>query len=253
MGLQSYLETPAFPGIGPETAKKLIAGASTEIFSHLSNGPQNLANKCGISLEIAEKFSALWQKREKTRFLQILVRQLGFKNSAAREVIDRFGNHIIEKLLEDPFMLVRDLKFFSFDDASRVSILLGGDTSETKKVHAAIEECLYRVERERGHTCAPLSRVAKDASELTAVELSKVEETVKDPPDWFVSFNVGDRKFISTKASYDREKDIFDDLERDRSQSPPPNVSRKCGASQQWARRYRKNSWQASNLLLTFD
>lgn len=212
LGLQSYLETPAFPGIGPETAKKLIAGASTEIFSHLSGSPQNLAKQCGISLEIAEKFSELWQKREKTRHLQILIRQLGFKNAAAREVVERFGNQIIEKLLDDPFLLVRDLRYFSFDDASRVSMLLGGDTSDTRRLHAAIEECLYRVERERGHTCAPKSRVVKDAAELTSIALSEVEEIFADLPDRFASFNVGDREFISTKVSYDREKDIFDDL-----------------------------------------
>ena len=86
-GIRSYLETYAFKGIGPETAKKLAVPETENIYADLSRPSEVLSSKYGINAEVAAKFEKAWAKTIETRDLQIMLRQLGLGNAVVKQIL----------------------------------------------------------------------------------------------------------------------------------------------------------------------
>jgi len=212
-GLQSFLSTGIFKGIGPETAKTLIKNSSDEIYKDLFLPTQELKKKFEVSENIATALEHGWRQTENTRNFEILLRELGFSNPAIKSSAEKIGNKIIEKILANPYQLVRDVSFFNFSDAEQIVKHLNLDVSNKDRIISAMEQCLMRIEVQRGHTCAPYERALKDVKELISENSEAITTCVKDAGEHFSFFEFDKKEYIALKDSADREQQIAEKLQ----------------------------------------
>ncbi|MBT3765887.1 MAG: AAA family ATPase [Proteobacteria bacterium] len=219
-GLKSYFGTYAFKGVGTQTADKLLSGAKSDVFAHLSETPDKLVEHCGISLKAAIAFAEAWAATEKTRNLQVLLREIGFGNAGCRDVIDQYGEEIIDKLLTDPYGLVEEIRYFSFDDAAKAIKAMGLKQTREQKLVAAIKEALRRTERERGHTCMPLKRLFDGVQRISEYSPDDVEEFLSGDQSIFEKFEYRNAVVVASREAWEREKKIITFLKKLGSASP---------------------------------
>ena len=174
-GIQSYLQTHAFKGIGPETARKLAVPETYNVFEDLSRPAEEISVAYGINASTATLFETAWAKTSKTRDIQIMLRQLGLGNAVVKQIRETLGNDVIEEILSNPYELVKKIKYFTFEDAENIVAGLNLDLSSDQRIISAMELCLYRIEKDRGHTCAPLERAFKDNDKLIEFDHDIIE------------------------------------------------------------------------------
>lgn len=213
-GIRSYLATYAFKGIGSKTADSLLSNFQGDVFMHLSQPPKAIAEQCNIPRKAAEAFCDAWAATANTRNLQILLRQLGFGNAACREAIDKYGADVIERLLEDPYALVGELRYFSFDDASNAITAIGLEQQSDQRLSAAIKEVLRRTERQRGHTCMPLSRLSQMVQSLSADSAEDVEHLLHSENRNFRLLEYRNTEVVASKEGWEREQRIITFLKK---------------------------------------
>jgi exodeoxyribonuclease V alpha subunit len=207
-GVRSYLETYAFKGIGKETAKKFADPSSANIFGDLSRSPEEISSAIGIPSASAKAFKKAWIGAHGSRELHILLRDLGIGHAASNQIIKEYGNLIIHQILSDPFHMVRHVKYFSFEDAQRIVEDLKLDLPEDHKIASAMELCLSRIENQRGHTCAPIVRAFQDVSKIIDVDQDTLDKTLRSMTDRFAFIFSGDKEYISTQISAERDAKI---------------------------------------------
>ena len=71
-----------------------------------------------------------------------------------------------------------------------------------------MELCLFRIEKNRGHTCAPLERAFKDNDRLIDVDHDIMEGVLRSATEHFKFAEYGDREYIATVPSFERENEI---------------------------------------------
>ena len=207
-GIQSYLQTLAFKGIGPETARKLAIPETENIFEDLSRPGKEISDAYGINAATATLFEDAWAKSSKTRDIQIMLRQLGLGNAVVKQIRETLGNDIIDEILSNPYQLVRKITYFTFEDAENIVAGLNLDLSSDQRIISAMELCLYRIEKNRGHTCAPLERAFKDNDKLIDVDHDIMEGVLRSATEHFKFAEYDDREHIATVPSFERENEI---------------------------------------------
>lgn len=212
-GIQSYLQTLAFKGIGPETAKKLAVPETDNIFQDLSRPATEISDAYGINAAAATQFEMAWAKTSKTRDIQIMLRQFGLGNAVVKQIRETLGGDVIEEILSNPYELVRKIKYFTFEDAENIVAGLNLDLSSDQRIVSAMELCLYRIEKNRGHTCAPLERAFKDNDKLIDVDHDVMEGVLRSATEHFKFAEYDDREFIATALSFERENQIASRIE----------------------------------------
>ena len=133
-GIQSYLQTHAFKGIGPETARKLAVPETYNIFEDLSRPAEEISDAYGINAATATLFEMAWAKTSKTRDIQIMLRQLGLGNAVVKQIRETLGSNVIEEILSNPYQLVRKIKYFTFEDAENIVTGLNLDLSSDQRI-----------------------------------------------------------------------------------------------------------------------
>jgi exodeoxyribonuclease V alpha subunit len=207
-GIQSYLQTHAFKGVGPETAKKLAVPETYNIFEDLSRPAKEISVAYGINASTATLFEMAWAKTSKTRDIQIMLRQLGLGNAVVKQIRETLGNDVIEEILSNPYELVRKIKYFTFEDAENIVASLNLDLSSDQRIISAMELCLFRIEKNRGHTCAPLERAFKDNDKLIDVDHDIMEGVLRSATEHFKFAEYDDQEHIATVPSFEREHEI---------------------------------------------
>jgi len=207
-GIQSYLQTHAFKGIGPETAKKLAIPETENIFEDLSRPGKEISDAYGINTATATLFEMAWAKTSKTRDIQIMLRQFGLGNAVVKQIRETLGNDVIEQIQSNPYELVKKIKYFTFEDAENIVAGLNLDLSSDQRIISAMELCLYRIEKNRGHTCAPLERAFKDNDKLIDVDHDIMEGVLRSATEHFKFAEYDDREHIATVSSFERENEI---------------------------------------------
>ncbi|MEE2745854.1 MAG: AAA family ATPase, partial [Pseudomonadota bacterium] len=207
-GIQSYLETKAFRGIGRETAKKLSIPLTNNIFEDLSLPYKEISNKHGISEAIAKTFEKAWAKTKETHALEIMLRQFGITDKTVNQIIELFGNSIIPQILLNPFELVRKVPNFNFEDAENIINSLSLDLSSDQRIISAMESCLFRFEASKGHTCVPIESAFKGNQFLIDGDYEVIEGCLRSATGYFKFKEIENQEYISTLTSFERENHI---------------------------------------------
>ena len=113
-----------------------------------------------------------------------------------------------EEILTNPYELVDQVSYFNFSDAERIVTQLDLKIPEKNKIIAAMTQCLTRIEKDRGHTCAPLPRAIKDIEQIIDSDHEEIMHAVKNSEDKFVCLEADGKEWIATKSAHEREEFI---------------------------------------------
>jgi len=173
-GLEKYLGSGAFPGVGADMAKRLVAHFGEHTLKNLEGSSENLMLVPGIGPKRAEALAAGFREgRDRHRVLSEL-RGFGLSSNHTGALYERWGAAAVEKVKEDPYALVGELRGVGFQTADRIAITVGIPRDSAVRARGVLVHLLREASRE-GHVCLPEMMVLEKLDQLGLSQDSVIE------------------------------------------------------------------------------
>ena len=175
--LERYLASGNIKGVGPATARKIIKEFGEETLSILKLEPEKLAKVKGITkekaLDIANSFNEnmdLWQI---VGFLD----RFGIQASSAHSIYKKLGKETIQKIEENPYILIDLARGVDFKQIDKMAIDLGIEQTDARRISNGIKYSLTIITY-NGHTCVHKQNLVDFVEYLLAIPTDLIEEAI---------------------------------------------------------------------------
>ena len=177
--IQKYLENGNIKGIGEALAKRIVKKFGEETIHVFKYEPDRLAEIKGISInkarEISEEFIQNWEVWQIVGFLD----RFGIGAEYAKKVFDLFGVNAIEKIEENPYVLIDITRGVDFKQIDKMALDLGISMDNYKRVCSGIKYALIR-STYNGHACVLKENLIEFIIDLLDVNTENIENSLID-------------------------------------------------------------------------
>ena len=177
VAIEKFLANGNIRGVGPATAKRIVEKFGENTISILKNEYDRLAEVKGITLakakEISDSFletQGVWQI---VSFLEKF--DIGIEN--AKKIYDKLGIDSIEKIKEDPYILIDLTRGVDFKKIDSMALELGIYYEDNKRVESGIKYSLIRVTN-NGHSCTLKQNLIEFVISILDVSYDCVEDNL---------------------------------------------------------------------------
>jgi len=207
--IEKYLAGGIVKGIGAATAKRIVDHFGEEAISILRFEPEKLANLKGITKEKAVKigieFNEKWDLWKIVDFLE----KFGISTSNSKKVYEALGKEAIEKIEENPYILLDIVYGADFKQIDKMAMDMGTKYNDERRIKSAIKYALV-LSSYNGHTCVIKENLIQFIIDLLDVSAEEVEDSLINMK---VAGNiVEEQNWIYLDILYKCEKNIADKL-----------------------------------------
>ncbi len=165
IGLQKYLASDSFPGIGPDMARRLVDHFGDDALEAMDAGPAKLQQVDGIGPVRAKILADAFAVGRARHRVMAELRGLGLNGSQANKLYERWDAAAIERVKADPYALIGELRGIGFETAERMAHQLGIPKDSVVRGKGVVLHLLSQGMRE-GHTCLPEAAIDQQLSTL---------------------------------------------------------------------------------------
>ena len=212
--LEKYLANGNFRGIGPATAKKIVDKFGKDTINVIKLEPQKLTQIKGINkekaLEIAEQFLANWEIWQIVGFLD----KFGIGPQSAENVYKKLGEGALEKISENPYILLDVASKVNFEKVDKIALELGVEQNNYKRVRSGIKYGLEKIGL-NGNSCVLYDNLLKYEQDLLNVDINNIEDTIinmKAKEELVLEERENGQEWVYSKPFYEAEKNIAEKI-----------------------------------------
>lgn len=169
-GIERYLSSGLIKGVGPITAKNIVAHFKDHTFDIIEMSPASLAEVKNISmkkaLEIGDKFKELKKLQNSVMFLQ----KYNITTNMSMKIYEIYGERTVETVKNNPYRLVEDVDGIGFLTADRIAKNIGIPTNSEFRVRAGILHALNTSIDKTGNTYLPKMMLLSTAANILDLE-----------------------------------------------------------------------------------
>ena len=173
--LEKYLASGTIRGIGPATARKIIEKFGEETLTVFKFEPMRLAEIKGISkdkaYEIGEEFNEKWEVWQIVSFLE----QFGIGANNSKKVYDTLGINAVEKIQENPYILVDIVYGVNFNNIDKIAMQIGIPLDSDYRISSGIKYALL-VASYNGNTCVQKENLVTYVKSILEVDEDRIED-----------------------------------------------------------------------------
>jgi exodeoxyribonuclease V alpha subunit len=171
-GIEKYLGSGLIKGVGPVTAKRVVAHFGKETLDIIDNHPQRLSEVSGVGRKRISMINAAWVEQKAIKEVMIFLQGHGVSAGLAAKIYKRYGDSAIETVQGNPYRLSEDIFGIGFITADRIAQALGIARDAPQRIAAGVEFTLNRAADE-GHVYLPSAELIEKADELLQVGKDK--------------------------------------------------------------------------------
>ena len=175
--LEKYLASGTIKGIGPATARKIIEKFGEETLTIFKFEPLRLAEIKGISkdkaYEIGEEFNEKWEVWQIVSFLE----EFGIGANNSKKVYDALGVNAVEKIQENPYILVDIVYGINFNNIDKIAMQIGIPMDSDYRIKSGIKYALL-VASYNGHTCVLKQNLIDYTKSILEVDEERIEDNL---------------------------------------------------------------------------
>jgi exodeoxyribonuclease V alpha subunit len=209
LGLERYLGSKQFPGVGPELAKRVVAHFGHDTRGVLDAHPQRLIEVEGIGAARAATIAAAWKEQSDKREVKIFLHSYGVADAYSERIYKRYGRDAVALIRENPYRLALDIWGIGFKTADTIARNLGLEMTAPERLEAGIVHALGQL-AEEGHVVVPELHLLETAAEMLGVSIALLPPALEALEDsqLVVRESLGDRgPCVSLTAMYECEND----------------------------------------------
>ena len=177
--LTAYLSCGLIKGIGPETAKNIVATFGMDTISVMENQPERLTEVYGIGRVRAAAIAASYMAQKDMRDVMIGLQEYGITVNQAMKLYKIYGPHCLERLKENPYRLIDDVEGIGFRTADKIALSGGFAPDSPFRLRAGLRYTLQWACRE-GHTYLPREKLIQVAADILGSDPGPVERELDE-------------------------------------------------------------------------
>ena len=211
--LEMYLSSGTIKGIGPATARKIIDKFGEETLSIFKFEPLRLSEIKGISkdraYEIGEEFNEKWEVWQIVSFLE----KFGIGANNSKKVYDALGAEAVEKIEENPYILVDIVYGVDFNTIDRIALQIGIPMDSDYRIKSGIRYALILASN-NGNTCVEKQNLVSFVAAKLEVDPDSVEDNLinLEAANAIHTVEDDDVKWVFLEPLYKAEKNIASKL-----------------------------------------
>ena len=209
-----YLSSGAIKGIGPSTAKKIVAQYGDDTLDVLENHPEWLADISGISPRKAREIGETFRTQFGMRSVMLFCSNY-FSPTMSMKIFRKWGVGAVDVIKENPYMLCSNIPGIGFDKADMVARDLGMQDNCAERIAAGLSFVLSYNMNQNGHVYLPQEKLIPAAITL----LGCTEEEAEDELEQQIAFGklrlvkIGGRNCIYLREAFEAERYICTKLD----------------------------------------
>ena len=211
--LEKYLSNGTIKGIGPATAKKIVATFGEDTINVFKFEPEKLTQIKGITkekaIEMAQCFVENWELWQIVGFLD----NFGISPANAKTIYKKLGPQTIDEIESNPYILIDLVKGVEFAKLDKYALENGFEINNYKRIKCGIKYSLVKITY-NGHCCTLEANLIKYVKELLKVEDDDIEHCLIDlnVKEEIVIEKREDENWVYSKEIYDAEANIASKL-----------------------------------------
>lgn len=211
--IEKYLAGGIIKGVGPATAHRIVAKFKDETIAVLKFEPDRLSDVKGISTtkaqEISEEFNEKWELWQIVEFLE----KFGISPQNSKKVYEKFGQDAIEKIRENPYILLDITHSVDFKKIDKMALELGINVDNNYRIASGIKYSLI-IAGNNGNTCVLYENLVLFVSDLLNIGKEQIEEEIinlKVKEEIFLEERL-DKEWVYLDSFYIAEKNIAEKI-----------------------------------------
>ena len=208
--IEKYLGSGLIKGVGPSTARLIVATFGKDTLEVLSTQPGRLTEVPKIgkirSRQIAESFLAQQASRSTYIFLQ----QYGISPGLSAKIHKVYREQAETLIRDNPYRLIDDVQGVGFLTADRIALSLGIPEDSVFRLQAGIKHALQEAAGGSGHTCLPEDELIQKAAGLLNAPKPEIRRLLDGMTlnKHLFSDLIGDTSFVSLPSMRKAEIDV---------------------------------------------
>ncbi len=217
-GLERYLASGAFPGIGADVARKLVEHFGDQTLEALEAGPERLREAPGIGEKRARVLAEAFAEGAHRHRVLAELRGLGLQPAQALALYERWQAGAVERVRKDPYDLIGRVSGVGYQTAERIASALGLEPTHPVRIRGLVLHRLRSAATE-GHVFLPRPALEEDLRErgIGAGPLGEALETLAEQGRVVV-----EEERIYLGALWQAETDLAAGLQRLFAPNPTP-------------------------------
>ena len=173
--VHAFLAAGGIKGIGKRSAEKLYAHHGARLIDAMDSPTALMA--AGITQKQADTIARAWAQRTTHTEVVSFLHSLGIGPATADRIVQRYGDKARMTVSANPFRLAREVSGIGFRTADRMSLALGFDRSDARRVEAGILHAMGEIARD-GHCATSRARIEASVRDLLTVSDTVVRDAV---------------------------------------------------------------------------
>lgn len=177
--IEAFLSSNKIPGIGPKTAKKIVAKYGSETIHVLDNNMDALIEIEGITVSKLEKMKKAWQDYRATYELLSTMKLYGITDASGLRIYNHFKEKTIDIIKNDPYKIT-DVPSIGFKTADKIAQSVGISHIDPIRIKYAIFHTLQLLAESEGQTAYGHYPLIDKVNELLDIDKELVEEQIEN-------------------------------------------------------------------------
>lgn len=124
-GIEKYLGSGLIKGVGPVTAKRIVAHFGLETLGIIEPQIQRLVEVPGIAKKRVQMIQAAWESQKAIKEVMVFLQGHGVSTTYAVKIFKKYGEKAIATVTENPYQLATDVYGIGFVTADAIARNLG--------------------------------------------------------------------------------------------------------------------------------
>lgn len=168
-GIEKYLGSGLIKGVGPVTAKRIVAHFGLETLDVIENQIERLVEVPGIAKKRITKIKTAWETQKAIKEVMVFLQGHGVSTTYAVKIFKQYGDKAIDTVTNHPYQLAADIYGIGFLTADKIARNLGIAPDSAERYSAGIQHVLGEA-AEDGHCFLPLPQLIEAAEKQLSID-----------------------------------------------------------------------------------
>lgn len=163
--LITYLASDRFSGIGKKTATKVVTYLGNDAITKILNDPHVL-DEIGLSKKQRQSLLTTLQDNHGTEQIIMTLSNLGFGNTLAYKIYNKYHQDTLKVIQHNPYRLVRDIAGVGFKKADNIAFKQGIAANASVRLRGGLLAALSQMTLDSGDTYAMIKELLTTTVQL---------------------------------------------------------------------------------------
>lgn len=173
-GIEKYLGSGLIKGVGPVTAKRIVAHFGLDTLSVIETQIDRLHEVPGIAKKRVKLIQAAWSEQKAIKEVMLFLQGHGVSTTYAVKIYKQYGDESIAVVTQNPYRLATDIYGIGFVTADAIARNLGIDPNSEYRYRSGILHVLNHA-AEEGHCFLPQPELVNRTVERLALPEHRIE------------------------------------------------------------------------------